>query len=88
MGIPWELIACFALGLLLLYLIGWLLLVPMRFLWRLMAGGLLGALGLWVVNQFGALTGFTVPLNPFTALAVGFLGLPGAVLVVALQYLI
>ena len=88
MSVPWELVACFALGMVLLYLIGWLLLVPMRFLWRLMAGGLLGALLLWVVNQFSALTGFSVPLNPFTALAVGFLGLPGAALVAALTYLL
>lgn len=88
MSVPWELVASFGLGLVLLYLIGWLLLVPMRFLWRLMAGGLLGGLCLWVVNQFAVLTGFTVPLNPFTALIVGLLGLPGAVLVVALQYLI
>lgn len=88
MGVPWELVACFALGAVLLSLIGWLLLVPMRFLWRLMAGGLLGGVLLWVVNQFGVLTGFTVPLNPFTALTVGFLGLPGAALVVALQFLL
>ena len=40
--IPWELILSFALGLVLLYLIGWLLLIPMRFLWRLLAGSLLG----------------------------------------------
>ena len=64
MSVPWELVACFALGMVLLYLIGWLLLVPMRFLWRLMAGGLLGALLLWVVNQFSALTGFGVPPAP------------------------
>ena len=88
MSVPWELVASFALGLVLLYLIGWLLLVPMRFLWRLMAGGLLGGLCLWVVNQFAGLTGFTVPLNPFTALIVGFLGLPGAGLVVALTLLL
>ena len=85
MRIPWELAASFGLGLLLLYLIGLLLLVPMRFLWRLMAGGLLGGLSLWVVNQFSGLTGFSVALNPFTAITVGFLGLPGAFLVVGLQ---
>lgn len=86
MRIPWELVLSFGLGLLLLYLLGWLLLVPMRFLWRLMAGGLLGALSLWVVNQFSGLTQFSVPLNPFTALLVGFLGIPGAALVAALRY--
>lgn len=86
MRIPWELVLSFGLGLLLLYLLGYLLLVPMRFVWRLMAGGLLGAVSLWVVNQFSGLTHFSVPLNPFTALLAGFLGLPGAALAAALAH--
>ena len=88
MQIPWELILSFAIGLLLLCLIGYLLLVPMRFMWRLMAGGVLGALALGLVNLLGGLVGFGVEINPFTAMAVGFLGLPGAALVVALQVLV
>ena len=31
---------------------------------------------------------FSVQINPFTAMAVGFLGLPGAALVVLLQLLL
>lgn len=86
--IPWELILSFAIGLALLCLIGYLLLVPMRFMWRLVAGGVMGALALGLVNLLGALVGFKVEINPFTAMAVGFLGLPGAALVVALQLLL
>ncbi len=86
--IPWELILSFALGLVLLYLIGWLLLIPMRFLWRLLAGSLLGGFMLWMVGQFGFLFGFTVAVNPFTALIAGCLGVPGAALVVALSILL
>ena len=81
MQIPWELVLSFAIGLALLGLIGYLLLVPMRFMWRLLAGGVLGALALLVMNLLGSLAGFTVEINPFTAMAVGFLGLPGAALV-------
>ena len=88
MRIPWELIASFAVGMALICLTGYLLLVPMRFLWRLLAGGVLGALALGVVNLLGALLGFQVSVNPFTAMAVGFMGLPGAVLVIVLQLLI
>lgn len=87
MQIPWELILSFGIGLVLLCLIGYLLLVPMRFMWRLMAGGVLGALALGLVNLLGGLMGFSVEINPFTAMAVGFLGLPGAALVVALRLL-
>ena len=60
----------------------------MKFLWRLLAGGVLGALVLVVVNLVGALFDFSVSVNPFTAMAVGFLGLPGAALVIALQLLL
>ena len=85
MQIPWELILSFGIGLALLCMIGYLLLVPMRFMWRLLAGGVMGALALLLVNLLGSLVGFAVEINPFTAMAVGFLGLPGAALVVALQ---
>ena len=88
MRIPWELIVSFAIGLALICLTGYLLLVPMKFLWRLLAGGVLGALVLVLVNLVGGLFGFSVAVNPFTAMAVGFLGLPGAILIVALQLLL
>ena len=87
MQIPWELVLSFAIGLALLCLIGYLLLVPMRFMWRLLAGGVMGALALGLMNLAGGLVGFHVQVNPFTAMAVGFLGLPGAALVAALQLL-
>ena len=87
MQIPWELVLSFAIGLVLLCLIGYLLLVPMRLMWRLLAGGVMGALALGLVNLLGGLLGFSVEINPFTAMAVGFLGLPGAALVVALRLL-
>lgn len=87
MHIPWELIASFAVGLTLICLTGYLLLVPMKFLWRLLAGGVLGALALMMVNLVGSLFAFSVSVNPFTAMAVGFLGLPGAALIILLQLL-
>lgn len=88
MHIPWELIASFAVGLALVCLTGYLLLSPMKFLWRLVAGGILGALTLLLVNLIGGLFGFSVAVNPFTALAVGFLGFPGAILIIVLQLLL
>lgn len=88
MHIPWELIASFAVGLTLICLTGHLLLAPMKFLWRLVAGGILGALTLMLVNLIGGLFGFNVAVNPFTAMAVGFLGFPGAVLIIVLQLIL
>ena len=88
MRIPWELIVSFAAGLTLICLTGYLLLAPMKLLWRLLAGGILGAIALMLVNLIGSAFGFSVAVNPFTAMAVGFLGLPGAALVIALNFLL
>ena len=88
MHIPWELIASFAVGLILIYLTGYLLLAPMKLMWRLAAGSVLGALVLMLVNLIGSIFDFSVAVNPFTAMAVGFLGLPGAVLIIVLQLLL
>lgn len=66
-------------------LVGYLLLVPMKFFWRMAAGGALGAVALMIVNLFSGLTGFTVAVNPLTALTVGILGLPGALLIAVLD---
>ncbi len=85
MPIPWALVLCFAVGLLLIALIGRLLIVPRRFFWRLLASGIGGALILLGVNLLSGLTGLRIPVNPFTALAVGFLGIPGALLIIALR---
>ena len=87
MQIPWELIISFSIGLALLCLIGYLLLVPGKFMWRLLAGGVLGALALVAVNAVGSLVDFNIAVNPFTAMAVGFLGVPGVAMVAALQLL-
>ena len=88
MRIPWELILAFVAGLLLMGFAGYLLLVPMRFLWRLAAGAVLGAVVLLAINALGSLVDFSVAVNPFTAMTVGFLGLPGALLILALQFLL
>ena len=87
MQIPWTLVVSFAVGLALLWLVGYLLLVPMKFMWRLAAGGVRGVLVLAAVNIIGGFMDFSVEINPFTAMAVGFLGLPGAAMIVALRLL-
>lgn len=86
MGIPWEVVLASAVGLAVMGLLGYVLLVPMRFLWRMVAGGVLGALVLMVLNFFSPVTGLSIAVNPFTALTVGILGLPGALLVGVLSY--
>ena len=85
--ISWEVIAFFALGMALLYGLGWLLLVPLRkglwFLFNSLVGGVL----LFVCQSLGQGIGLTAVVNPFSAILTGFLGLPGVGLVLIIQNL-
>ena len=50
--------------------------------------GLLGGLALFVINQFAPMTGLMIPVNLFTVLLTGFLGLPGVALTAALTLML
>lgn len=88
LDIPLDIVLAYALGLVLLYLIGWLLLVPLKLLLRFFINALMGGLALWLLNLAGGLIGVTIAINPITALTVGFLGIPGLLLILLLQFVI
>ena len=82
--VPMMAVLCFAIGLALLYVVGGLLVLPLRSLLRFLFNGVLGGALLVAVNLFGAAWGLSVAINPFTALVAGFLGVPGAALMIIL----
>ncbi len=43
---------------------------------------------MWAINVLGGLVGFHIGLNLVSVLTVGFLGVPGAALLLAVKYLI
>lgn len=88
MAIPWEILCAYALGLVVLYLLGKLLLVPGKWLWRLTLNSLVGALLMWLINLIAPITGFAVTINPITVLLTGMLGIPGVALVAALTLIL
>ncbi|MBQ3168908.1 MAG: pro-sigmaK processing inhibitor BofA family protein [Clostridia bacterium] len=88
MPIPWPVAFMFVLGIVLIALIGRILLIPGRLIWRIAANGAAGALLLLGINLLSGFTGFSLPLNPFSALTAGFLGIPGILLLTALMYLL
>lgn len=78
----------FGVGLLLLFFVGKLFFIPVKFISKLIMNGLVGGILLWIINVFGGTWGISLPLNPVTALLVGFLGIPGVILLAILQYII
>ncbi len=79
-------IIAYLFGLMLLYILARLLLIPLRLAIRLLINGAIGGFLLWLVNLLGMFVGVYLPINPITALVAGFLGIPGVILLLVLRY--
>lgn len=88
MGISLYTIMAFLLGLVLLYIIGMLLVVPIRLLIKLLINGLIGGVILFLFNLIGGIFGLTIAINPLNALIVGILGIPGVVLLLVARFIL
>lgn len=75
-------------GVAVLFIVLKLLALPMKIIIKLVINGLVGGLVIFVVNLIGANFGFTIDLTWITALIVGFLGVPGVVIVTILQFVL
>ncbi|MBC7344581.1 MAG: pro-sigmaK processing inhibitor BofA family protein [Clostridia bacterium] len=69
-------------------LIGRLFVRPMKLILKVLYSSVLGLILLWMVNIVGAYWGFFIPVNWLTILLVGFLGLPGLVLIFLLRLIL
>jgi inhibitor of the pro-sigma K processing machinery len=68
------------------YIIGVLLVLPIKIIVKMVINGVIGAIVLFIINIFGGLVGITIGINPVTALTAGLLGIPGIILLLFLQY--
>ena len=75
-------IVAYVFGLILIYFVCRVLFIPFKFLFKLIYNALIGAILLLILNFLGSYFDFNIDINPFTALIVGFLGIPGLVLLV------
>jgi len=72
-----------------LYIIIKILAKPIKLFFKLALNSLVGIIVLNLYNHFLATTfNFPIPVNTVTALIVGFLGIPGLILVVFLQFFV
>lgn len=87
-NLDYNVIIAYIFGIILIYLVGRLMLVPIKFMVKLLYNGIIGGAMLWAVNFLGAYIGFGVAINPLTALVAGFLGIPGVIMLVAMKTMI
>ncbi len=71
-----------------LFIVLKLLSLPMKIIIKLVINGIVGGIIIFMVNLIGANFGFVIDLNWITALLVGFLGVPGVIIVAILQFVL
>lgn len=84
----YTVILAYLFALILVYVVFRLFYLPLRVLGLVAYHGIVGALILWGVRVVGGFLGFSLAINPITALVAGFLGLPGVLLLTALRYVL
>ncbi|HZK57120.1 MAG TPA: pro-sigmaK processing inhibitor BofA family protein [Clostridia bacterium] len=88
MGLELNIILAYAVGLILLYAVGWILVIPLKWTVKLIWNGMLGGIMLFIINLIGRIWGIHLTINPFSAVLVGVLGVPGAVMLILLKYML
>ena len=71
-----------------LFLFGRIFIVPVKKILKLVLNSIIGGIVIFIINLVGASFGFHIGLNFFTSIVIGFLGLPGAVILIIIQLLV
>ena len=69
-------------------LFGKMLILPIKLIIKLILNSLLGGLIIAVINWIGAVFNLHIGLNIFTAIFVGILGIPGAILLLIFKLIL
>lgn len=71
-----------------IFIIGKILIVPIKVIMKLILNTILGAILLYIINIIGASFNFHIGINLITTLVTGILGIPGVILLILLQIFI
>lgn len=78
-GLEAGIFLAYAAGLFVIYIMGKLLIVPIKWTMRLIISSIIGGIIILLVNLMGDQIGIYLPLNILTAVIVGVLGVPGSI---------
>ena len=71
-----------------LFIFGKVFIVPIKTILKLVLNSVLGGLTIFIINLIGSFFNFHIGLNLITSIFVGFLGIPGAIVIVIIKLLI
>ena len=66
-------------------IIGKIFIVPIKWIIKIIINSIIGIILLYIINIIGGMWNFHIGINLFTALLVGMLGIPGAVLLMIMK---
>lgn len=87
MGFGADTLLAYLFGIIILYIVVKVLIIPFKYLGKLIINAILGGAALWILNIFGGALGIQIGINIVTALVVGLLGIPGVILLLVLQHI-
>lgn len=71
-----------------IFIIGKVFIVPIKIIFKLIINSIVGVILLYIINWVGITWQFHIGINIITALIVGILGIPGAILLTILKIFI
>ncbi|MGI6727379.1 MAG: pro-sigmaK processing inhibitor BofA family protein [Anaerovoracaceae bacterium] len=86
MNMEIGILLAYTFGILVLYVIGYAFLVPIKILLKLIMNSIAGGLLILALNLIGGIWGFHIPLNLISSVIIGVLGVPGVVLLCILNF--
>lgn len=81
-------IGTFIICIILLFVLGKIFIWPLKKILKLILNSIFGGILIYIINIIGMNFGFHIGLNILTAIIVGILGIPGAILLVFLKIII
>lgn len=70
-----------------IFIVGKIFLFPIKKILKLVLNTIIGGAIIYIINLIGASFGFHIGLNVLTSFVVGILGIPGAILLIILQFI-
>lgn len=75
----------FLIGILMLYIIGTVLVIPVKIIFKLITNAIIGGVTLVLFNFLGDFFNINLEITPLSAILVGILGVPGVVILLLYQ---
>ena len=69
-----------------LFIFGKIFIIPIKTILKLIFNSLLGGIIIYIINLIGTTFNFHIGLNIITAIFVGILGIPGAIILIILKF--